>query len=99
MVDRGGGLQRVLFAGPNGFNREHAWFAFGDRAGLVQGECAQLADGLEMRASLDQHAAPGEGGEPGDDTDRRRDDKRARTCDDEQHASTVEPDAPDTAEQ
>ena len=53
---------------------------------------------LEMRAPFEQHALPRGGRQRGHDRDRRRDDQRAGTGNDEEHERAVDPVAPRPAE-
>lgn len=57
--------------------------ALRDGAGLVHGEGTQLADGFQIRTAFDEHAAPCERGEAGDNGDGRGNDERTRAGDDE----------------
>ena len=65
--------------------------AVGERAGLVERHRAHAGQPLEVRAALDEHAAPGGGGERGDDRHRRGDHQRARARDHQQHQRAVGP--------
>ncbi len=58
-----------------------------------------MRGGLEVGASLDQHAVARRGGEPGDHADRGRDDQRAGAGDDENHQPLVDPAFPPPAGQ
>ncbi len=85
IVYGGGNAQDLRFGGgAERFDSLHLWLPFGDRAGLVHRETLEPADGFEVRAALDQHTAPRQRCEAGDDADWSGDDQRARTGDDQQ---------------
>ena len=50
--------------------------AGGERAGLVEGDRAEVGRRFEERAALDEHALPGGRGDAGDDAHGRRDHER-----------------------
>ncbi len=62
------------------------------RPGLVEGDAADRAEPLEMRAALDEHALARGRRQRRDDRDRRRDHERARTGDDQQRQRAIDPD-------
>ncbi len=98
-VDGGGDAHD--FVGGGGRERRDigdARFSLGDGAGFVHGERAEFRERFEVGTALDEHAAPGERGESGDDAHGSRDDQRAGTGDDEQDAGAVEPYVPFAAE-
>ena len=72
--------------------------AFGQRAGLVEGDGGDPAQALEHRAALHQQAAPRAGREAGGDRRRRRDDQRAGTADQQDGEALVDPFVPVAAE-
>ena len=62
-----------------------------ERAGLVEGDGAQLSGVLEMDAALDEDPTSGRTTEAGHHRDRGRDHQRARTGEHQQHQPSVEP--------
>jgi hypothetical protein len=73
--------------------------AFGQRAGLVEGNRVDGAQSLQHRAALQQQAAPGTGRQRGGDGSRRRDHQRAGAADQQDRQALVDPFVPVAAQQ
>ncbi len=70
---------------------DHRGPARGQGAGLVKGHDLERAEGLEVRAALDQDPGSRRAGDGAHDADRRGDDQGTRTGDDQQHQCPVDP--------
>ena len=89
---------RGAVAGAERQHVDHSRHAARQRPRLVEGDAADAAGALQVRAAFDQHALARRAGERGDDRHRRRDDERARARHDEQHQRAVDPRLPAAAE-
>ena len=97
-VNRGGNSQHVrLGLATERQHLSHARTALGDGASLVHGERAEFAQRLQMRAALDEHAAPCQRSQARHDGNRGRNHQRTGAGDDEQHERTIRPHAPSAA--
>ncbi len=65
--------------------------AVGQRAGLVQRQRPKPPRGLQVHPAFNKDAAPGGGGQAGDDADRRGDDQGAGTGDHKNDQAAVKP--------
>ena len=81
------------------FCGDQTGFAFGNGAGLVEGNDAQLAGLFEIDSTFDQDAASSRCRQPADHRHRRGEHQRAGASDDQQHQGLVERLRPGPAEE
>ena len=82
---------------PNDLN--NARLPFGDRAGLVHCQRPEIANGFQVRAALDENSPSRHDCESRNDGNRCRNDKRARTRNDQQHERAIGPRRPACAKE
>jgi hypothetical protein len=94
VLRRGGQAEHGALGPGQGEHVGHARAPLGQGPGLVEGDGADAADGLQGAAAFDQQAAPGADRQAGGDGRGRGKDEGAGAGDQQQRQATVDPGAP-----